>query len=64
MEKYPHVWLRDNCQSPESFHPVSKARLTLMRDLDVDIVPAGVKLDGSGTKVRVKFRMVYSYLKL
>ena len=34
---YPLVWLRDNCQCPNCFHPKSKARLSLMRDLDVDI---------------------------
>ena len=34
--KYPYVWLLDNCQSAKYYHPVSKARLLLMRDLDVD----------------------------
>ena len=31
--EYPLSWLRDNCQSPENFHPVSKARHLLLRDV-------------------------------
>ena len=46
--KFPYVWLRDNCQCKDCFHPVSKARLFLTRHLDPNIVPK--KTEGSMQK--------------
>ncbi len=42
VENFPAVWLRDNCQCEQCFHPVSKARKALMKDLDFDIRPKDV----------------------
>ena len=32
---FPFVWLRDNCLSPQSFHPGSSSRLTSFSKLDL-----------------------------
>ena len=37
IDKYPSVWLRDNCQCNNCFDHASKQRKLLMRNLDVDI---------------------------
>ena len=34
---YPAIWLRDNCQCSKCYSPSALARLTLMRNLDVDV---------------------------
>ena len=34
---YPAVWLRDNCQCPKCYQKTAMARLSLMRNLNVDI---------------------------
>lgn len=39
------VWLRDSCQCPDCFHPVSKGRLLLLRDVDPDVAPTSVKVE-------------------
>ena len=39
MDKYPSVWLRDNCQCPECFDPSSRQRKLLLRNLDSEIQP-------------------------
>ncbi|CAG0917145.1 unnamed protein product [Notodromas monacha] len=51
VARYPWVWLRDNCQCPKCFQPSAKARLLVMKDLDVDCFPSEVKLEGSDVKV-------------
>ena len=38
---YPYLWLRDNCQCDKCFHPFTKARKLLMKDLNLDSVPRG-----------------------
>ncbi len=52
MDCFPFVWLRDNCQCPECFHPVSKGRLFLMRDLEVDIKAEAAEHCPESGKVR------------
>ena len=32
-QRLPAIWLRDNCQCPECFHPISKSRRLHMREL-------------------------------
>ena len=39
VDKYPSVWLRDNCQCPDCFDPSSRQRKLLLRNLDADIQP-------------------------
>ena len=36
---FPYVWLRDNCQCPQCWHPVSRARLFRMQQLQLNIKP-------------------------
>eukprot|EP00095_Tigriopus_kingsejongensis_P000750 maker-scaffold273_size229271-snap-gene-1.25 protein:Tk00750 transcript:maker-scaffold273_size229271-snap-gene-1.25-mRNA-1 annotation:"gamma-butyrobetaine dioxygenase-like" len=43
-EKYPLIWLRDNCPCSKCFHPVSKGRLLLMKDLNLDVTPKSVEI--------------------
>ena len=48
---FPFVWLRDNCQCPRCFHPVSKARLVLLGDVCPDVRPKAVEVDGDNGNV-------------
>ena len=48
-QKYPYVWLRDNCLCPECYQPSSKERLLLMQQLDPDIKPSQVKVSAIKT---------------
>ena len=42
IDKYPLVWLRDNCQCKDCFDPSSRQRKLLLRDLDAEIKPSKV----------------------
>ena len=42
--EYPYVWLRDNCQCSTCFHPVSKSRLFLLCQLDIDVEPTKIQV--------------------
>ena len=42
--RYPWVWLRDNCQCEKCFHEFTKARLILMKNLDVNVKPQKVEV--------------------
>ena len=44
---FPAIWLRDNCQCSKCFSKHAKARLVLMRNLDLDMIPTSVEDDGS-----------------
>ena len=44
---FPAIWLRDNCQCSKCFSKHAKARLVLMRNLDLDMIPTNVEDDGS-----------------
>ncbi len=39
------MWLRDNCRCPECFHPVSRNRTSLMRNLRLDATPDALNLN-------------------
>ena len=54
---FPSVWLRDNCQCPECYHPSTKSRRFFTKDLDVDIKPKETFLDG---KNKVIFQFSYT----
>ena len=44
VDKYPFVWLRDNCQCERCFHPNTKSRLVLMQYQDIDAKPTHVEV--------------------
>merc|ERR1711884_75288 len=53
--KYPTVWLRDNCRCPSCFHPVSRNRTILMRDLDLNARPRKCQIDSSGEQLLIEW---------
>ncbi|KAG0714161.1 Gamma-butyrobetaine dioxygenase [Chionoecetes opilio] len=50
---YPYIWLRDNCQCPACFHPVSLARRLMLKDLSLSINGASVKVTDGGDQLEV-----------
>ena len=44
VDRYPSVWLRDNCQCSDCFDPSSRQRKLLLRNLDANIQPASLTL--------------------
>ena len=44
MHEYPWVWLRDNCQSEESFEAVSQCRIINLTEWDLGIRPKHVQV--------------------
>ena len=52
--EFPSIWLRDNCQCPKCFHPVSKARLVLMRENHLDIKPQTVTFNKESRQVKAR----------
>ena len=44
-DKFPFLWLRDNCQCEECFNHDSLARSFLMKDLRLDITPKSAKVN-------------------
>lgn len=40
---YPYVWLRDNCQCPECWHPTTRSRLLRMKQLDPNVKPVNMQ---------------------
>ena len=54
IDRYPSVWLRDNCQCSSCFDPSSRQRKLLLRNLDVEIRPRDVTFDDE-TKEVVKY---------
>ena len=51
---YPHIFLRDNCQCPKCFHPVTKSRqLDIVEEVDLDITPQSVSHDKNTDTVEV-----------
>ncbi len=49
---FPLAWLRDNCQCPKCYHPVSKARLSLLRDIPKDLTKTKATLEENKVKIR------------
>ena len=41
---FPYIFLRDSCQCESCFHPFTKARLVLMKDLKVDSFPTELQV--------------------
>lgn len=52
-EKFPFIWLRDNCTCSKCFHPVSKARNVLMNDLNLDLKPKTVDTHVDSNEVKI-----------
>ncbi|XP_070534059.1 gamma-butyrobetaine dioxygenase-like [Ptychodera flava] len=50
---YPFVWLRDNCFCPSCYEATAQARMFLVEDLDVEIVPTDVKVALDGRSLTV-----------
>lgn len=50
---FPYIWLRDNCQCPKCFHPVSLARRVMLKDLSLSVNCADVKVSNCGDQVEV-----------
>ena len=40
---FPYIFLRDSCQCESCYHPFTKARLILMKDLKVDSFPINIQ---------------------
>ncbi len=53
VTSYPFVWLRDNCQCPACFHPVSRARGNLLADLDLYMVPEKARFTAYNIRKRL-----------
>jgi len=41
---YPYIWLRDNCQSSQSFHASAMTRRLLFHDIDFNVMPQNVEV--------------------
>ena len=50
-EEYPWVWLRDNCQCPQCFEPLSQCRIVNLTEWDLGSRPAGVEDGPEGVEV-------------
>jgi len=50
---FPYLWLRDNCQCGECFHPITKARLLKITNLKLDSVPVNVQVSPNRNDVTV-----------
>jgi hypothetical protein len=51
IDKYPSVWLRDNCQCDECFDTSSRQRKLLLRHLDAEIKPANTSFNHETNEV-------------
>ena len=47
-EKYPAVWLRDNCQCPKCYQASAFARLHVMQKVDTEIKIQSTFLSNEG----------------
>ena len=47
-EKYPAVWLRDNCQCPKCYQASAFARLHVMQKVDTEIKIQSTFLSNDG----------------
>ena len=51
-EEFPWVWLRDNCQSSESFEKISQCRIINLTEWDLNVKPVSVSvLEDGGLEV-------------
>jgi gamma-butyrobetaine dioxygenase len=49
--KFPHVWLRDNCQCEQCFHYSAKSRFIDWSEFDLNAKPKNVTLDANSVNV-------------
>lgn len=49
--EYHHVWLRDHCRDPRSYHPATKQRLVDTAKIPVDLLPEKVEATDDGLVV-------------
>lgn len=49
--KYHHIWLRDNCQCSECFHPETHQRILDTLKVNVDVTPRSVELNNRSTNL-------------
>ncbi|KAK8388022.1 hypothetical protein O3P69_020126 [Scylla paramamosain] len=53
VDSYPYIWLRDNCQCPNCYHPVSLARRVMLKDLDLSVACVDVKMSNGGEGIEM-----------
>ena len=44
VHEYPWVWLRDNCQCPECYEPISHCRIINLTEWELNVRPASVQV--------------------
>lgn len=52
-DTYPYIWLRDNCQCPACFHPVSLARRVMLKDLNLSVNCVNAEVSNNGEQLEV-----------
>ncbi|KAK4291846.1 hypothetical protein Pmani_035351 [Petrolisthes manimaculis] len=50
---YPYLWLRDNCQCSQCYHPTTLSRLLSVSKLQPNMTPAQVKVSEGGNEIQV-----------
>ncbi|KAK7070451.1 Gamma-butyrobetaine dioxygenase [Halocaridina rubra] len=50
---FPYIWLRDNCQCSQCFHPFSKARLIPLNALSLFISPVSTEVKDTGHELQI-----------
>ncbi|CAL4097429.1 unnamed protein product, partial [Meganyctiphanes norvegica] len=50
---YPYVWMRDNCQCSNCFHPIAKTRTFGAFNLDMDIHPKHIEVLSGGEDIEI-----------
>ncbi|CAH1259077.1 Hypp2145 [Branchiostoma lanceolatum] len=46
VDRFPYIWLRDNCQCSECFQADLNKRLVLTSELDLDVSPVRAGVQG------------------
>ncbi|XP_047520022.1 gamma-butyrobetaine dioxygenase-like [Pieris napi] len=49
--KFPHIWLRDNCQCNQCFHSTAKSRIIDYSNLKIDVKPKSINKDENSLHV-------------
>ncbi len=61
VHEYPWVWLRDNCQCPECYEPISHCRIINLTEWELNVRPASVQVRlsrGCNIVLRLSFRIL------
>ncbi|XP_078576344.1 gamma-butyrobetaine dioxygenase-like [Branchiostoma floridae x Branchiostoma japonicum] len=53
VDRFPYIWLRDNCQCSECFQSDLNKRLVLTSELDLDVAPAHAAARDRGNSLHV-----------